>query len=92
MKTIYKMYLDKLPMLNGDTEFCVGIFGHIGNKHNVERFLKKTYGEDLIKSVSLLTASDLDDNKNLEFAFSVEVNAGYNVWRGYVVKEKLDEW
>lgn len=70
------MYLDKLPMLSADTEFCAGTFGTIGGGAKVEEFLKNKYGKDLVQSVSLLTASDLDDNPDLMYAFTVKVDAG----------------
>ena len=92
MKTIYKMYLDKLPMLSADTEFCAGTFGTIGGGAKVEEFLKNKYGKDLVQSVSLLTASDLDDNPDLMYAFTVKVDAGNNIWNGRVMAEQLDEW
>lgn len=92
MKTIYKMYLDKLPMLSADTEFCAGTFGTIGGGAKVEEFLKNKYGKDLVQSVSLLTASDCDDNPDLMYAFTVKVDAGNNTWNGRVMAEQLDEW
>ena len=92
MKTIYKMYLDKLPMLSADTEFCAGTFGTIGGGAKVEEFLKNKYRKDLVQSVSLLTASDLDDNPDLMYAFTVKVDAGNNTWNGRVMAEQLDEW
>ena len=88
MKTIYKMYIDKLPMLCGDTEFCAGTFGTIGGGAKLEEFLKKKYGDDLIKFVSLLTASDWDDNLDLMYAFTVKVDLGNNnSWTGRVMAE-----
>ena len=57
-----------------------------------KEFLKNKYGKDLVQSVSLLPASDWDDNPDLMYAFTVKVDAGNNTWNGRVMAEQLDEW
>lgn len=90
-KTIYIMHLDKMPSLNSQTSFCAGKFDYLGNKHNVLNFLKKQYGELLVESVSLLSASDHDDDPNLQYAFRVHLTNGL-YWNGAVKAEQLNEW
>lgn len=90
-KQIYVMYLDKLPTLNGYTQFCAGKFAQLGNKHNVLQFLQEKYGNDLVESVSLLSGSDYDDDPTLMFAFRINLTNG-QYWNGAVKEEQLDTW